>query len=201
MVRKIIKKSYKRAYKRPSTFNYSNGMSCIRYHRLVISMNWNANLDFGGEFDHATQLINEDGFARMSGLWRKFKILSATCSVLPGSQLINQTSTNLNAGPLCIAPYYGDFAGNVLTYSRIMNIPGCVTMSPHDPQANYKRAYWTTKKEFEDCEIVNLAGRSLDSSYGGFLVYCDGSGFAIGSFAATCVLTYKVKYSDPKNLS
>lgn len=187
--------------RRSNIFRMSNGMSCVRYHRTVITNLWNNTTDLGGEFDHATTLLNEDGFTRMSVLWRKFKILSASCSFMPANNLANQTNALVHAGPVFIAPYYGDFAGTVLSYSRLANIPGCVMVNPCDTSSNYKRAYWKTKREFEDCEVANLAGRSLDASYGGFLVYCDGTGQTVGGVAGHTVITFKVRYSDPRNIS
>lgn len=192
-------KSYKR-YNKPA-YPMSSGQSCICYCKAVLNVNFDALGNISGELDHATNLPNAPEYQNMSSQFRKASILKASCVFMPANQLVNATSALTNLGPVFIAPYHGEYIGNVFSYGRL-GLPGCIVSNPCDP-SRQRRAYWYKKPDMEDFETAAgaPAGRILDASYGGFLLFADGTGWTQGTQAGHLIITFKVLFKDRKVLA
>lgn len=198
MVRKVIKRAassrkmvmFKRIHK-PKYESY-------RWITVIQGINFDTNSNIASVIVNSNVIPGAE-YAYYSSNYRTAAIIKANMTFMPNLAVLNSQSQTAFTGPLMIAPYHGTYDGTTLTNGRVGVLPGVKFYnigSTYNPVVNW---YRSGEEDFDTTSA--LAGRRLDETYGGFLVWCDGTGFTSGFFAGTCVIRYKIGFKNDKYTS
>lgn len=198
MVRKTIKRSASARkvamYKKP-TPRYE----CYRWCTSIVGVNFDGSSNISAILINSTNLAINAEYLALVANYRTANIIKASCTFMPNLSVLNSTSQTAYTGPLMIAPYHGLFDGSVLTNGRVGVMPQTKYYnigSTFNPIVNW---YNQNEEDFDTASA--LSGRTLDNTYGGFLIWCDGQGYTSGFYAGSAVIRWKIGFKNPKYVS